>query len=92
MSDPRENEFFYKPSPKELGLERITTDNVHTLRKNDRVRAHNGYCWFDTYLDERDIEMGTISNGNHNERERLLNPDFGGHCYIVKRAEGDYQI
>jgi len=72
-------------------MEKITKYNVDSIKVGDTIRYHNGYEWSEHPISEHELSRGGM-HADHNETAWLLNPSFGGGCYIVKRAGNDYQI
>lgn len=52
----------------------IEKDTV--LRPGDVVLVNNGYESIERTLTEHDIELGSVSNGLHNERAFLYHPSY----------------
>lgn len=62
--------------------QKITEENVHTLKPGERLRYHNGYEWDERELDEFWIQRGYVGTGVHNETARFIHPMFGDYTYV----------
>lgn len=69
----------------------ITEKNMIEISPGDIVAVHNGHEYHKVTVTQHDLNLGTVSNGLHNERVHLNSMNYG-YVNFFKKKEPSYEM